>query len=158
MAAPSTRLLRPKEVGSSGASSARVKSEPGGSFACVKKEPGVTPASFARVKKEHGVPMPHSTKKARRLTEDAARQLDYQDPDDPEEFPGLRATERASFNEVQSGTLEFALAWSRQDAKRAEAKRARPLNLCVNLEEDKDDEDASPSQWRGGDGSQGCST
>jgi hypothetical protein len=61
---------------------------------------------------------------------------------DPEEFPGLRAAERESFNEVQSGTLEFALAWSRQDAKRVE-----------------DEYDASPS-WRrdGGDGGQGCST
>jgi hypothetical protein len=43
--------------------------------------------------------------------------------------------------------LEFALAWSRKNAKRTEAKHARPLGLCVNLEE----EDAGPSQWRGGD-------
>jgi hypothetical protein len=35
----------------------------------------------------------------------------------------------------------------------------RRLGLCVNLEEDDDeDEDAGPSQWRGGNGGQGCST
>jgi hypothetical protein len=50
--------------------------------------------------------------------------------------------ERTSFNEVQPGTLEFALAWSRQDAKWAEAERARGLGLCVNLEEDKEEEGA----------------
>jgi hypothetical protein len=94
MVVPSTRLLRPKkEAGSSGASSTRVK-----------KEPGVTPASFAHVKKENNAPAPPSTKKARRLGEDVARQLEYQAPDDPEEFPGLRATECATFNEVQLGT------------------------------------------------------
>jgi hypothetical protein len=120
MAASSTHLLlQKKEAGSSGASSTRVK-----------KEPGVTPASFAR-----------------HLEEDAARQLEYQAPNDPEEFPGQRAAERTSLNEVQPGTLEFALAWSRKNAKRTEAKHARPLGLCVNLEE----EDAGPSQWRGGD-------
>jgi hypothetical protein len=32
--------------------------------------------------------------------------------------------------------LEFALAWSRQDAKRAEAERTRRLGLYVNLEDD----------------------
>jgi hypothetical protein len=44
----------------------------------VKKEPSVTPASFARVKKEHDAPAPPSMKKARRLAEDAACQLEYQ--------------------------------------------------------------------------------
>jgi hypothetical protein len=69
--------------------------------------------------------------------------------------------ERASFNEVQPGTLEFALAWSRQDAKRAKAERARRLGLCVNLEDDDEGEkdDAGPSQWHRGDNDgQGCST
>jgi hypothetical protein len=65
--------------------------------------------------------------------------------------------ERTSFNEVQSGTLQFALTWSRQDAKRAEAERVHRLGLCVNLEDD--DDDAGPSQGRHGDGDgQGCST
>jgi hypothetical protein len=43
--------------------------------------------------------------------------------------------------------LEFALAWSRQDTKRAEAERAHRLGLCVNLEEDDDEEEdnAEPS-------------
>jgi hypothetical protein len=54
--------------------------------------------------------------------------------------------------------LEFALAWSRQDAKKAEAERARRLGLCVNLEEDDEEEDVGPSQWRDGDSGQGCST
>jgi hypothetical protein len=63
-----------------------------------------------------------------------------------------------SFNEVQPGTLEFALAWSRQDAKRAEAERARRLGVCVNLDYNEDD-DAGPSWRRGGsNGDQGCST
>jgi hypothetical protein len=43
----------------------------------VKKEGSVTPASFAHVKKEHDVPAPHSSKKVRRLVEDATRQLAY---------------------------------------------------------------------------------
>jgi hypothetical protein len=66
-------------------------------------------------------------KKARRLADEATRQLDYQAPDDPKAFPGLRAAERESFNKVQPGALEFTLAWSRQDARRAEAERARRL-------------------------------
>jgi hypothetical protein len=73
--APSTRLLRPKkESGSSEASNARVKEEAGvpSSFTHVKKEPGVTPISLARAKKEPGAPAPPSSKKARRLVEDAA--------------------------------------------------------------------------------------
>jgi hypothetical protein len=64
-----------------------------------------------------------------------------------------------SFNEVQPGTLEFVLIWSRQDAKRAEAERARRLGLCVDLD-DNDEDDAGPS-WRhgGGDnGGHGCNT
>jgi hypothetical protein len=89
-----------------------------------------------------------------RLAEDAALQLEYQTSDNPEEFPGLKAAELASFNEVQPGTLDFALAWSRQDAKRADTERALCLGLCVNLEDD----DAGPSQWRGDDDGQGCST
>jgi hypothetical protein len=84
------------------------------------------------------------------------RQLDYQAPNDPEEFPSLRVVELESFNEVQPGTLEFA-----QDAKRAEAERARRLGLCVNLDDNEEEDDAGPS-WRhgggGGDGGQGCST
>jgi hypothetical protein len=88
-----------------------VKKEPGtpASFTRVKKEP----CSFTHVKKEHDAPAPPYSKKARCLAEDTARQLDYQAPDDPEEFPGQRAAERTLFNEVQPGTLEFALAWSR---------------------------------------------
>jgi hypothetical protein len=115
-----------------------VKKEPGtpASFTRVKKEP----VSFTRVKKEHGAPALPSSKKARRLADVAADQLDYQAPDDPEEFPGLRAAEVESFNEVQPGTLEFALAWSRQDAKRAEAERACRLGLCINLDDDDEDD------------------
>jgi hypothetical protein len=120
----STHLLRPKELGP-GMSSAWVK-EPG-PFTRVKKEPG----SFSHVKKEHGMPASPSSKKARWLTGDTARQLAYQAPDDSEEFPSQRAVERASFNKVQLGTLEFALAWSRQGAKRAEAEHVRCLSLCV---------------------------
>jgi hypothetical protein len=102
MVVPSTCLLHlKKEVGSFDASSAQVK-----------KEPGVTPASFIRVKKEHGAAVPPSMKKARRLAEDAARQLEYQAPDVPE-----------GFNEVRPETLEFVLAWSRQDARKSEAER-----------------------------------
>jgi hypothetical protein len=124
------------------------------SFTRVKKEP----ISFTHVKKEHDVPTPPSLKKSRRLTDEAARQLNYQAPDDLEQFPGLRATELESFNEVQSGTLEFALAWSKQDAKRAEAERTRCLDLCVNLD-DKEDNDAGPSWCHDSDdGGQGCST
>jgi hypothetical protein len=67
------------------------------------------------------------------------RQLDYQTPDDPEEFPDLRAAERAFFNEVQPGSLEFTLVWSGQDTKKAEAERVCRLDLCVNLEEDDED-------------------
>jgi hypothetical protein len=135
-------------------SSARVKKEPGtpASFRRIKKEPSF----FTRVKKEHDMPAPPSSKKVRWLADDAARQLDYQAPNDPEEFPSQRAAERTSFNEVQPGTLEFALAWSRKYTKRAEAERARRLGLCVNLEED--DDDAGPSRWRSDDDGQGCST
>jgi hypothetical protein len=138
-------------------SSAWVKKEAGSpaSFTRIKKEPGVTPGSLAHVKKEPGAPAPLSSKKARCLAEDATLQLEYQAPDDPEEFPGLKVAELASFNEVQPGTLDFVLAWSRQDAKKADAKRARCLGLCVNLE---DDNDAGLSQWHGGDDGQGCST
>jgi hypothetical protein len=135
-----TRLLRPKKEPGLGASSARVKKEP---------------VSFTRVKKEHSAPAPPSSKKARRLADEAAGQLDYQAPDDPEEFPDLRVAEVESFNEVQPGTLELALAWSRQDTKRAEGERARCLGLCVNLNND----DARPSWCRaGGNGGQDCST
>jgi hypothetical protein len=49
----------------------------------VKKEPGC----FTHVNKEHDGPAPPSSKKARRLTDEAARELDYQTLDDPEEFP-----------------------------------------------------------------------
>jgi hypothetical protein len=75
-----------KESGLSGASSAQMKKEPAtpASFRHVKKDPG----SFTHVKKEHDTPAPPSSKKAWRLSEDAAHQLDYQAPDDPEEFPG----------------------------------------------------------------------
>jgi hypothetical protein len=109
-----TRILRPKKEPGLGASSDWVKKEPGtpASFTRVKKEP----VSFTRVKKEHDAPAPPSLKKARRLADEAARQLDYQALDDPKEFPGPRAAEVESFNEVQPGTLEFTLARSRQDA------------------------------------------
>jgi hypothetical protein len=66
--------------------------------------------------------------------------------------------ELASFNEVQPGTLDFVLAWSRQDVKKADAERACRLGLCVNLDDDDDKDDDGSSQWRGGDDSQGCST
>jgi hypothetical protein len=95
------------------------------SFRRVKKEPG----SFTHVKKEDDAPAPHSSKKAWRLAAAAACQLDYQAPNDPEEFPGQRAAKRTSFNKVLPGTLEFPLAWSRQDAKRAEAECTPPLPL-----------------------------
>jgi hypothetical protein len=40
---------------------------------------------------------------------------------------------------------------SRQDAKRAEAERARRLSLFVNMEdEDEDKENVGPSQWHDG--------
>jgi hypothetical protein len=81
-------------------------------------------------------------------------QLEYQASDDSEEFPGLKVAELASFNEVQLGTLDFALAWSRQDAKKADTERALRLGLCVNLD---DDNNTGPSQWHGGDDGQGCS-
>jgi hypothetical protein len=68
----------------------------------------------------------------------------------------LRAAERASFNEVKPRILEFALASSRQDAKRAEAACTCLLGLCVNLEED-DEDNTGQSQWRGIDGGQGYS-
>jgi hypothetical protein len=71
----------------------------------------VTLGSLARVKKEPGAPP--SLKKAQRLAEDTALQLEYQASDDPVEFPGLKAAELASFNVVQPGSLDFALAWSR---------------------------------------------
>jgi hypothetical protein len=63
-----------------------VKKEPDtpASFTRVKKEPG----SFTHVKKEHGATVPPSSKKARCLVDEAARQLDYRTPDNPEEFPG----------------------------------------------------------------------
>jgi hypothetical protein len=139
-----TRLLRPKKEPGLGASSAQVKKEHG---------------SFTRVKKEHDAPAPPSSKKACCLTDEAARQLDYQAPDDPEVFPGLREAERESFNEVQLGTLDFTLARSRQDVKRAEAERARRLGLYVNLDEEEEEDNTGPS-WRrgGGDGGQGYST
>jgi hypothetical protein len=152
----STHLLRPKKEPGPGASNARVK-EPGtpASFTRVKKEPD----SFTRVKKEHDAPTPPSSEKARRLADNAARQLAHQAPEDTEEFPSQRAAECASLNKVQSGTLEFALAWSRQDVKKAEAERARRLSLCVNLEDDEEEDDAGPSQWRRGSGDgQGCSS
>jgi hypothetical protein len=53
--------------------------------------------------------------------------------------------------------LDFVLAWSRQDPKKAEVERPRQLGLCVNLEEDNED-DAGLRQWRGSDSGQGCST
>jgi hypothetical protein len=62
--------------------------------------------------------------------------------------------ERASFNEVQPETLDFILARSRQNMKKAEAEQAHRLSLCLYLEED----DAGPSQWRDSDSSEGCST
>jgi hypothetical protein len=83
------------------------------------------------VKKEGNAPQPRSTKKTRLSAEE---QLMYWTTNDPEEFPGLRVTEHASFNEVQPRTLEYVLAWSKQDAKREEAERARRLNILVNLE------------------------
>jgi hypothetical protein len=121
------------------------------------KEPDVMSSFLDHVKKEPSAPAPPSLKKAWRLTEDAALQLEYHAPNDPKEFPGLKAAELASFNEVQPGTLDFVLAWSRQDTKKADAERARRLGLCVNLENN-DDDDAGPSQWRGDDNGQGCIT
>jgi hypothetical protein len=52
------------------------------------------------------VPASPSSKKARRLADEATHQLGYQAPDDPKEFPGLRAAERESFNKVQPGALD----------------------------------------------------
>jgi hypothetical protein len=75
-----------KEPGLSSASSTQMKKEPAtpASFRRVNKDPD----SFTRVKKEHDMPAPPSSKKSWRLAEDTAHQLDYQAPDDPEEFPG----------------------------------------------------------------------
>jgi hypothetical protein len=56
-----THLLCPKKDPGHGASYARVKKEPG---------------TFTRVKKEHGAPAPPSSKKAHRLADEVARQLD----------------------------------------------------------------------------------
>jgi hypothetical protein len=53
--------------------------------------------------------------------------------------------------------LDFVLAWSRKDAKKADVERVLCLGLCVNLEDD-DEDNAGPSEWRGGDDGQGCST
>jgi hypothetical protein len=119
----------------------------------VKNESNVTLISLARAKKEPGTPTPPSLKKALRLTEDAALHLEYQALDDPEEFPSLRATELTSFNKVQPGTLDFVLAWSRQDAKKDDAEWVLRLGLCVNLDED-DEDNADPSS----DSGEGCST
>jgi hypothetical protein len=52
--------------------------------------------------------------------------------------------------------LDFVLACSRQDVKKADAERALHLGRYVNLEDDEDD--AGPSQWRGDDGGQGYNT
>jgi hypothetical protein len=62
----------------------------------------------------------------------------------------------ASFNAVQVGTLKFALAWSRQDTNKQAVEHTRCLGLCVDLEDD-DDDDVGTSQWRDND-SQGCSS
>jgi hypothetical protein len=106
------------------------------------------------VKKEEGdATPPPSAKKTCIGTEE---QLQYWTADDPKEFPGLRAAERASLNEVQPGTLDFVLAWSRQDAKTEEAKCAHCLGFLINLENNDDDE-AGPSQ-RCGDNGLGCSS
>jgi hypothetical protein len=58
----------------------------------------------------------------------------------------LRAAEPASFNEVQPGTLDYVLAWSRQDTEREEPEHARRLGFLVNLEDANDE--AGPSQRR----------
>jgi hypothetical protein len=63
--------------------------------------------------------------------------------DDPKEFPGQRAAERASFNDVQSRTLEFYRAWSRQDAKKANPERAPPHPLLAPKPKPTSDEDNS---------------
>jgi hypothetical protein len=54
--------------------------------------------------------------------------------------------------------MDFVLAWSTQDAKKADVERAFRLGLCVNLKDDDDEDDASSSQWRGGYDGQGCNT
>jgi hypothetical protein len=51
----------------------------------------------------------------------------------------LRAVEHASFNEVHPGTLDYVLAWSRQDAEKEEPERARRIGFLVNLEDDDDE-------------------
>jgi hypothetical protein len=56
---------------------------------------------------------PPLLKKTCHLQDYTAQQFQYQAPNDPDEFLGQRMAEPASFNEVQPGTLEFALAWSR---------------------------------------------
>jgi hypothetical protein len=91
------------------------------------------PSSFTHVKNEHDAPAPPSSKKVRHLAKDATCQLDYQAPDDPEECPGKRAVECASFNEVQPGTLEFTLAWSRQDVERAASASTWRRRTCLSL-------------------------
>jgi hypothetical protein len=105
------------------------------------------------VKKEEGDALSvSSTKKTWISTKE---QLEYRTLDNPEEFLGLRAAERASFNEVQPGTLDYVPAWSKQEAKREEAERARHLGFVMNL---KDDDDAAVPSQRRGDDRQGCSS
>jgi hypothetical protein len=100
--APITRLLHPKkEPGSSGASSAPGEGGQLAGLLHTHQEGAMRDARIlARVKKEPGAPTPPSSKKARHLTEDDALQLEYQAPDDLEEFPVLKAVKLASFNEV----------------------------------------------------------
>jgi hypothetical protein len=74
--------------------------------------------SLTRIKEEPDASAPPSSKKAWCLTKDTVLQLEYQALDDPKEFLGLKAAKFASFNEVQLGTLDFVLAWSRQDVKK----------------------------------------
>jgi hypothetical protein len=105
-------------------------------------------------KEEADAPPPPLVRKTRRLRDDAEGRLQYRAPNYPEEFPGLRAAERISFNEVQPGTLEYVLVWSWQDTKKKAVERGRRLDLFVNLE---NDDEAGPSQRRYSD-DQDCSS
>jgi hypothetical protein len=69
-------------------------------------------------------------------TEYAARELQFQAPDDPKEFSGQRVAKCTSFNEVQPARYDFTLAWSKSEAKKKAAWRARWLGICVDLNDD----------------------
>lgn len=135
----------------------RAPSPPRGtlSFVRPKPEPG---AGSSRVKKPKPEPVWQPPPAY------AATQLQLKAPEDPEDFPGQREVERASFHDVPPASLEFALAWSKAEAEKEAAEKERRRQAAqrtlwdgnfVDLAAAADD--AGPSQWWGGDDGQGCS-